>query len=1184
MSHDCFDFMSLKGLLELLGDHPAYRRLREDIGSGRMVHQMAAPEAARPYLVAALWCHLGVPLLAVVPRPEDARRLHDQLLSYLGEEGPVYLFPEPDMLPFERLVADAATNNQRMLALAALHQSRSAATQGNYESNPAPLVVTSTLGALTKTLLPETIEDTWHILRVGAKVRLSELLSRWVSLGYQRETGVEIPGSFSQRGGIIDIYPPSSPLPARIELWGDEIDSIRLFNPVSQRSVRTVESITVFPASENLPSLVDLDRVSELIRGMDSSRCTPAARERFEEEIASIYSGQGVEELPLYNGLLNRGRLMDHLPANGLLVFDREAEIESEAMEIADRTEQLRTTREARGDLPTNFPSPQISWSEFRSSLEDRPRLLIEGWTSESDGFDFQPATSYYGRQSQLAGDVRQMLGEGRRVVVVSRHAQRLSEVLAEEAGMGAAILPDLDFPPGPGRLIMLTGSLREGWTLPLASGGLVLFSDSEIFGTAKERRPRLRTPVKREAFLSELAPGGYVVHVDHGVARFTGTERMESDGEQKEYLVLEYAERDKLYVPTEHLDRVSPYLAPNDQPPNLTRLGTAEWTRVKDRAKHSAQELAQELLDMYASRQVVQGHAFSLDSPWQRELEDSFPYEETPDQERTIREVKQEMEKVRPMDRLVCGDVGYGKTEVALRAAFKTVSDGMQVGLLVPTTVLAQQHYATFSERLSPFPMRVEVLSRFRTRKEQQEVIEGLNLGTVDIVIGTHRLLQKDVRFKNLGLVVVDEEQRFGVAHKERLKSMRQEVDILTLSATPIPRTLYMGLSGVRDMSTMETPPEERMPVKTYVSEHSDDVIKEAILRELERGGQVFFLHNRVQTIHRVAYDLGQLVPQARIAIGHGRMSERELEEVMVAFTQGEIDVLVCTTIIESGLDIPNANTLIIDRADRFGLSQLYQLRGRVGRGSHRAYTYLLVPRGRRISEAAGKRLKAILEAAELGSGFRIAMRDLEIRGAGNILGSEQSGHVHAVGFELYSQILNEAVAEIKADQGDPTPVEDLPQSPARVSLSLSAHIPESYIAHLPTRLAIYQRLTKVQGRPEIEDIGEELRDRFGALPQGVDNLLYLVSLKLLAGEAGIESITQSGHTVTLTLLEAVGGARIALEKALGPLTRVGNQQVHINMRRAGDLWKESLVRVLERLLAFRKQLQTVSAPPVPF
>ncbi len=1221
--------MSLKGLFEPLKGHDIYRRLVEGLKPGQMglqppgVYQIEAPEAARPYLIASTWHYLRVPVLVIVPRPEDARRLHDQLLSFLGEDAPMHLFPEPEVLPFERLVADAATNNQRMLALATLRlgsafalsspkgQAPSQAQEANLDSiketGNLPLVVASASAALRRTIQSDALREAHHTLEVGARVRLAEMFSRWVALGYQREDGVEVPGTFSHRGGIVDIYPPSSALPARIELWGDDIESIRLFDPVSQRSVRNVEKVSVIPAREVLPSLADKDRVSQLIGRMDFSRCTSATRERFEDELAALFSGRDVEELPFYNGLLNHGCLIDYLPEGGLLVLDRDGEIESEALELAARGEELRAAREGRGELPANFPSPQLSWDEFRSAVDRRPRLLVKGWTGGEGGFDFQPAPSYYGRlDEKFTSDVQQMLGEGRRVVVVSRHARRLSEVL-DEGGMRTTVLSGLDSMPDSGSLSLLTGSLREGWTLRLRSGqfegGLTLLTDSELFGTAKEQRPRPKTPVRREAFLSELVPGGYVVHVDHGVARFAGTVPMDSGGEQKEYLLLEYAEGDKLYVPTDHLDRVSPYLAPNDQPPALTRLGTTEWSRIKERAKSSAREMAKELLELYASRQVAEGHSFSPDSPWQQELEDSFPYQETPDQERTIREVKQDMEQPRPMDRLVCGDVGYGKTEVALRAAFKTVNDGMQVGLLVPTTVLAQQHYSTFSERLSPFPIRVEVLSRFRTRKEQKQVIESLKLGTVDVVIGTHRLLQKDVKFKNLGLVVVDEEQRFGVAHKERLKQMRREVDILTLSATPIPRTLYMGLSGIRDMSTMETPPEERLPVKTYVCEYSDDVIKEAILRELERGGQVFFLHNRVQTIRRMADSLKRLVPQARIAIGHGRMAEEDLEEVMVSFTQGEVDVLVCTTIIESGLDIPNANTLIIDRADRFGLAQLYQLRGRVGRGGHRAHTYLLIPRRRRITEAAEKRLKAILEASELGAGFRIAMRDLEIRGAGNILGAEQSGQIHAVGFELYAQLLNEAVAEIKAASltpysplpsvGEGTGVgatigrgdggedaEGQPKSQARVSLPLSAHIPESYISHLPTRLAIYQRLTRVQGRQEFFalDIREELRDRFGPLPEVVENLLYLVDMKLLAGEAGIESVTQSGSTITLTLTEAVGGARLALEKALGPLVRVGNQQVHVSIRRAGDRWKESLVRILERLKGFRERVRAVT------
>ena len=1167
--------MSLTGLFDLLGGHSTYGTLVEGLKTGKMVHQMEAQEAARPYLIAALWHHLRVPVIVIAPRPEDSRRLHDELLSYLDEEDSVHLFAEPEVLPFERLMADSATNNQRLLVLAALGQDRDVSPREANENGRPPLVVASTAASLRRTLSPNVLQEAWHSVEVGGRVALAELFSRWVALGYQREEAVEVPGSFSHRGGIVDIYPVSSPLPARIELLNDEVESIRLFDPISQRSVRMVERVSVIPAKEVIPSLADQERVSRLIERMNFSRCTPTARERFQEELAVLFSGRDSDELSLYNGLLNEGCLIDHLPRNGLLVLDREAEIESEALQLTVRAEELRATREGRGELPANFPSTQLTWSEFRPALEGRSRLVVTGWRGGEGGFGFQPAPSYYGKPQQFAGNVRQVLDGGGTVVVVSRHARRLSEVL-EEAGVGATVLQSLDSSPVPGSLNLLVGTMREGWSLPAEGGGVTLLGDSEIFGTSKERRPRLNTPVTREYFMSELAPGGYVVHVDHGVARFNGTLRMESDGQEKEYLVLEYAEGDKLYVPTDHLDRVSPYGAPSDQAPRLTRLGTAEWNRVKERAKSSAREMAKELLELYASRQVVEGHALSPDSPWQRELEDSFPYEETSDQRRTIEEVKQDMEQPRPMDRLVCGDVGYGKTEVALRAAFKTVNGGMQVGLLVPTTVLAQQHYATFSERLSPFPVRVEMLSRFRTRNEQQEVIEGLKLGTVDIVIGTHRLLQKDVKFKNLGLVVVDEEQRFGVVHKELLKHMRRELDILTLSATPIPRTLYMGLSGIRDMSTMETPPEERLPVKTYVCEYSDEVIQEAITRELERGGQVFFLHNRVQTIRRVADNLRRLVPHANIVVGHGRMAESDLEGVMVAFTRGEVDVLVCTTIIESGLDIPNANTLIIDRADRFGLSQLYQLRGRVGRGGHRAYTYLMIPRSTRITEAAGKRLKVILEAAELGAGFRIAMRDLEIRGAGNILGSQQSGHIHAVGFELYAQLLNDAVAEIQADQGNNIDaVEGQPAvSQPRVSLSLAAHLPEAYVSHLPTRLAIYQRLTRVQNRQEVEDIREELRDRFGPLPWEADNLLYLVGLKLLAWGAGVESINQSGATITLTLLEPVGGARLALERALGPLATVGNQKVRVSVRRADPRWTEGLLRVLERLVTFREQV----------
>ena len=650
----------------------------------------------------------------------------------------------------------------------------------------------------------------------------------------------------------------------------------------------------------------------------------------------------------------------------------------------------------------------------------------------------------------------------------------------------------------------------------------------------------------------------------------------MGQDGEEKEYLVLEYAEGDKLYVPTEHLDRVSAYVGSADRPPTLTRLSAAEWARIKQRVKGATRELAMELVKLNAARQEASGHGFSPDTAWQQELEDAFPYEETPDQAQAISQVKEDMERLKPMDRLICGDVGYGKTEVALRAAFKTVNDGMQVGLLVPTTVLAQQHYATFSERLEPYPVRVEVLSRFRTAKEQQEIIEGLTNGEVDIVIGTHRLLQKDVKFKNLGLAVVDEEQRFGVDHKERLKKLRQEVDVLTLSATPIPRTLNQALSGIRDLSTMDTPPEARLPVKTFVSEYSEDVIKEALLRELERNGQVFFLHNRVKTIEQTAAQISQLVPQARVLVAHGQMAEGDLEEVMVAFSQGEADVLVCTTIIESGLDMPNVNTLIVDRADRFGLAQLYQLRGRVGRGDHRAYAYLLVPRGRRITEAAEQRVQAILEASELGSGFRIAMRDMEIRGAGNLLGAAQSGHIHQVGLDLYSQLLQEAVRELAQAQGQDSPepkpaADELP----KIDLPLQARIPESYIDHLPTRMAIYQRLARLTRGQEVAALRDEMRDRFGPIPEEVENLLVVAELRIRAFAVGVESIAYTSEAVALTLTLPVGGARAPLQQALGPSASVGNRQINLPWRRLGDDWPPRLKMMLERLGAFQERIK---------
>ena len=1225
--------MSLNGILSLITDHPEYRRHLELLDVPPQRPQITVRQGGRPGYIAALWLQQKVPLLVITPRPEDARRLYDQLLTYLGEDQPVYLLPEAEVLPFERLAVDAYTSNQRLAALAAL---AAAGSHSGGMGSPTPLVVAAIGAALHKTLPPEIVlgrgpnsdQTAPYRVCVGERLRLNDLLTQWVDLGYRNEPLVEAPGCFSRRGGIIDVFPPNADLPYRIEMWDDEVDTIRLFDPYSQRSVRSVEEVRIIPAREQLPNLVGRDNMEQLLFGIDFTPCSAETKERMEDELVNLFSDSNAESLSFYNGLLNQASLLEYLPQNGMVVMERGSRIEAEAQDMEERFDRMRASREDRGELPARFPSPYLDWLEFERNLAQRPQVELNSWVSAEEDHIFQPAVPYYGRLEELASDARRYQLEGKTVVAVTQHARRLAEIL-EEAGAGVSLRDAVDDPPQPGMVYLVPGSLQEGWTLTFSqsraateippnppvqrgdgevlssgdgevlsggdrenslrgdsgvasgeSGGsfsLTLLTDAELFGTVKERRYRRtsRSQHGPEVVLADLVPGSYVVHVDHGVARFSGTTQIGEDAEEKEYLVLEYAEGDKLYVPTEHLDRVSAYVGALDRPPSLTRLSAADWARVKLRVKGATRELAQELLKLNAARQAASGHEFSPDTTWQQELEDSFPYEETPDQAQAINQIKEDMEQPKPMDRLICGDVGYGKTEVALRAAFKSVNDGMQVGVLVPTTVLAQQHYATFSERLDPFPVRVEVLSRFRTAKEQQEVIQGLENGSVDIVIGTHRLLQKDVKFKNLGLAVVDEEQRFGVGHKEQLKKLRQEVDVLTLSATPIPRTLNLALSGIRDLSTMDTPPEARLPVKTFVSEYSEDVIKEAILRELERNGQVFFLHNRVKTIEQTAAKIAELVPQAKILIAHGQMAEGELEDVMVDFSSGEADVLVCTTIIESGLDMPNVNTLILDRADRFGLAQLYQLRGRVGRGEHRAYAYLLIPRGRRITEAAEQRVQTILEASELGSGFRIAMRDLEIRGAGNLLGAAQSGHIHQVGLDLYGQLLQEAVRELAEEQGQDSsaakPVAELP----RMDLPLQAQIPESYIDHLPTRLAIYQRLARLSQLQEVPVLRDEMQDRFGPPPQEVENLLLVAELRSLAASVGIESVDYNKDAMVLTLRSPVGGARAPLQQALGPSASVGNRQVHLPWRHLGEDWPPRLRMMLGRFAVFQERIE---------
>ena len=1193
--------MSLSALSSLLESSPQHQKLQASLSKPYAREKVQVLPNAVPFVLATLWRRLNAPTLIITPRPVDARRLQEQLAIWSPDGASVLHFPETETLPFERLVTDIETVHQRLRALSALVES----------DGRAPIIVASAVAVSQRTLHKEAFTASTHTLTKSQSIDLDDLLDQWRRMGYQFEPAVYGPGVASRRGGIIDIFPVGSSQPARIELWGNEIDSIRLFDPATQRSTGQVDSIEVIPAGETLPALTDRDHLDRLMAFVDVSTCTDAAQERIREEFNLLLDGHEVEELNFYSGFFNRGSLLDYFPPDGLVVIDRPSEVTEVAWDAEQRTHQLREVKEQRGELPLRFPSSLLAWQDVEKQVSAISRHLeVISWGVNDLTYQdvhVLPFTSppvFLGKLDGFAEDVDELARESHRVVVVSSHSKRLDEILSEN-GVTANLRTSLDEAPATASITVLQtegSGLSDGLILTVEGKKLAVFGDTEMFGVTKQRRTVRRSSARREAFLAELSPGDYVVHVEHGIGRFEGTGHMPHDTDGTEYLIILYAQRDKLYVPLDHLDRVGLYVAPMDRPPSLTRLGTQEWKRAKERAAESTREMAAELLGLYAARELVEGCAFSADSPWQAELAASFPYEETPDQIATLADVNADMESQKPMDRLVCGDVGYGKTEIALRAAFKAVMDGKQVAVLVPTTVLAQQHYVTFSQRLSAYPTTIEVLSRFRSDSEQREIIGGLASGRVDICIGTHRLIQKDVRFKDLGLVVIDEEQRFGVGHKERLRQMRKQVDVLTLTATPIPRTLHMSLAGVRDMSTMETPPEERLPIKTYVSEFSDELIREAILRELDRQGQVYFLHNRVHDIEYMSEYIRGLVPEASVGVAHGQMPENRLEKTMLEFAECKMDVLLCTTIIESGLDIPNVNTLIVNRTDTFGLAQLYQLRGRVGRSARRAYAYLLIPKTRGLTEAAERRLKAMLAATELGAGFRIAMKDLEIRGAGNILGAQQSGHIHSVGFELYTQLLSNAVEELRAQRAAGGPGEEdngvAPQGPsseidsgsveraepdhvglslplvASVNLGIPASIPEDYIVDLPTRLGLYHRLVMLSDLADVDEIEDELRDRFGPLPWQVQNLLYVVRLKRRATTAGVEFVARDGERITIQLRDEVGGARRALQRDLGDGVEVGNAQIRLEMSEFPDGWEGPLVDTIHKLTDFKDRM----------
>jgi transcription-repair coupling factor (superfamily II helicase) len=1147
----------LSGLLSLIEEMPAYRRLLAELEAKAGSSRAAVLEAARPYVTAATYRKLNLSVLVITAQPERARELAEQLAIWLGRE--VGLLPEPELLPYQRVAMDSSTELDRIEALAAL--------AGRKPSDEPPLLVASAAAFTQKVASYNDFISAWHTVSLGMEVAPEKLMVNWQAIGYRVENLVEVPGAISRRGGIVDIYPANAERPVRLEFFGNTIDSLRYFDPPSQRSSGPVSSLEIGPAAEVMAPYTQPREAAAALATVDLSGCSAEACRQMAGEIEQLKEGQRPDYLKFYASLFNDDSILNYLPQNGLVVLDEPEAISQAAAFLETEAEGLRADKLKRGELPPNFPRPYFTWPEMEEKLNTRKRLVFASWGGENHRghhLDFTAVTNYTGRLPAFFKKVKQLKGSGQRLIINSYQASRLSELLAGE-GITATPVEDVKRPPAPGSVTLVQGALAHGWAM---EGGH-FYSDAELFGFIKQRRRVKKHAVARRRLFVDISPGDFVVHVDHGLARFGGITTMAVESSRREYLVLEYAAGDRLYVPTDQIDRVSRYIGAGEQPPALNRLGGLEWGRAKRKAGEAAAEVAEELLGLYAAREVVPGFAFSPDTVWQQEFEASFPYVETEDQVTVQKHVKQDMEATRPMDRLILGDVGYGKTEVAIRAAFKAVMDGKQVAVLVPTTVLAQQHYNTFRGRLVAFPIRVEVLSRFRTRREQQDIIQGLAGGGVDIVIGTHRLLQPDVAFKELGLIIIDEEQRFGVVHKEYLKKMRREVDILTLSATPIPRTLHMSLTEVRDMSTIETPPEERLPIKTYVAAYEERLVREAVLREIERNGQVFFVHNRVQGIKHVAAQLEKLLPEARLAIGHGQMPEHRLEEVMAGFSRGDVDVLVCTTIIESGLDVPNANTLIVNRADRFGLTQLYQLRGRVGRGANLAYAYFLYEKGKRLSPEAEKRLRTIFEATELGAGFGIAMKDLEIRGAGNLLGARQSGHINSVGFSLYTRLLAEAVEELKAGRAGKS-VEEIKLSrlpPPSVALPLPAFIPEDYVTDVGTRLSLYQCLAGMTRPEQTVEMANDFADRFGPPPPEVTNLLYAVKIKALAARAGVESITTEAGQILLKLLPGLELDRKKLEPVLEEGIRAGRRQMRLDPKRLGGEWWKILEEVLGRM-----------------
>jgi transcription-repair coupling factor (superfamily II helicase) len=1180
---------SVSGLAARIGEEPSFRALRQRaaaVGPGSRLGPIGLPDAVRPAVLAELAGSIDSPWLWVCPQADEAGACADALRAYLPNPERVFLLPAPDALPYERVPWDPPTRGQRMATLAALARWSIAAEPGC-----APIVVAPVRAVMVCTLPPEVLRREARLLRRHDHLGVTAFLRQLRDLGYETVATVTEPGQMAQRGGIVDVYPPSEHAPIRIEWFGDEIESLRRFDRASQRSQTTISELIVMPAAEALAARGP--DVARRLAALDTRGLHPLAESELRRHREHLEHGERFNGIEFYIPLLHpeQTSALDHLPLDAWLSYDDLDAVLATAQGLFDQAAALRRDQEHAGELPADWmASPLIDpvALERRLGRHRQLRLGQLGAAAEEPdrlGAHFSMPPRFGGNIEAAVLATAELTAGGEAVVVVSRQAPRVAELLGE-VGLHVAALTRLPAAPRAGGLAVVHGALEAGWTLAGAGPSTTVLTDGELFGwQLPHRRRQWRSAVRPRPgdHFAELTPGDYVVHIEHGIGVFRGIVRLQVGEVERDYLHVEYAQNDALYVPTHQADRVARYVGAGDSTPAISRLGTADWERAKARARRAVEDIARELLELYAQRELARRAAFAPDTAWQAEMEAGFPYLETEDQLRAIDEVKRDMESERPMDRLVVGDVGFGKTEVALRAAFKAVMTGRQVAVLAPTTVLAQQHLDTFRRRLGAFPVRIEMLSRFRSRKEQAEVIDRLATGEVDIVVGTHRLLSADVQFKRLGLLIVDEEHRFGVRHKERLRQLREGVDTLTLTATPIPRTMHMALTGLRDLTTIDTPPEERLPVVTHVGPYDDGLVRQAIRRELGRQGQVFYVFNRVQGILQAAQKVAKLVPEARVGVAHGQMGEDELAQAMLDFVGGRTDVLVCTSIIESGLDIQNANTLIVERADRFGLAQLHQLRGRVGRGALRAYAYFLHPPGRDLPIEAADRLEALAEASALGSGFRLAMRDLEIRGAGEILGARQHGQVAAIGLELYTRLLAEAIKRLRADS--PTTADAVaselaaidPGALPTVDLPLDAYLPESYVAETAERTRLYRRMAAADSLAEVAETERELQDRFGPPPEEVRSLLLVLRLRVLAHLAGAQSVGREGPVVAIRWAKDRPLRRAELKAALDARARLGRHQISLPMAGPPERW----IPLVEQALAAVIRLDDAALSP---